>query len=226
LSNEHDPSPAPDTGVTDEMIEEEVRSHWLARLFSPVRRLYEWVLGWAETRHAGKAMAALAFSEAIFFPVPADLLLGALCLGRPRRSFHWATICTTFSILGGTTAMLLGLAIGQARVTGAMQTVGLGEKAALALETFRTYGFWAVAVAALTPVPYMVFSWLAGFAQMHWATFVAASLIFRSLRFYSVAAVIYIFGPPARRFIDKYFNLCTILLMVLVIGVVVLLKVL
>jgi len=221
-----DQDPDADTGVTDAIIQEEVRSHWLARLFGPVRRLYEWVLGWAETRYAGPAMAALAFSEAIFFPVPADLLLGALCLGRPRRGFHWATICTIFSILGGTAAMLLGLAIGEARVVGAMEAVGLGEKAALALETFRTYGFWAVAVAALTPVPYMVFSWLAGFAEMHWATFVAASLIFRSLRFYSVATVIYIFGPPAKRFIDKYFNLCTLLLMALVILVVVLLKVL
>jgi len=224
LPDDQDPN-AP-TGVTDEIIEEEIQAHALARLFGPVRRLYEWVLGWAETRHAGKAMAALAFSEAIFFPVPADLLLGALCLGRPRSSFWWATICTLFSILGGTTAMLLGLAIGQARVTDTMAFVGFGEEAAKALDVFGDYGFWAVAVAALTPVPYMVFSWVAGFAEIAVWQFLLASVIFRSARFFGVAAIVYVFGPAAKRFIDKYFNLVTVLVMLVVIGVVVLVKVL
>ena len=224
MPDDRDPN-AP-TGVTDEIIEQEIRTHALARFFKPVRHLYEWVLGWAETRHAAKAMAALAFSEAIFFPVPADLLLGALCLGRPRSSFRWATICTLFSILGGTTAMLLGLAIGQARVTDAMGFVGLGEEAAKALEVFGEYGFWAVAVAALTPVPYMVFSWVAGFAEIAVWQFLLASVIFRSARFFGVAAIVYVFGPAAKRFIDKYFNLVTVLVMLVVIGVVVLVKVL
>lgn len=224
MSDDQDPN-AP-TGVTEEIIEEEIQAHALARLFGPVRRLYEWVLRWAETRHAGKAMAALAFSEAIFFPVPADLLLGALCLGRPRSSFRWATICTLFSILGGTTAMLLGLAVGQARVTDAMAFVGLGEKAAQALDVFHEYGFWAVAVAALTPVPYMVFSWVAGFAEIAVWQFLLASVIFRSMRFFGVAAIVYVFGPAAKRFIDKYFNLVTVAVMLVVIGVVVLVKVL
>ena len=224
MSDDQDPN-AP-TGVTEEIIEEEIQAHALARLFGPVRRLYEWVLRWAETRHAGKAMAALAFSEAIFFPVPADLLLGALCLGRPRSSFRWATICTLFSILGGTTAMLLGLAVGQARVTDAMAFVGLAEKAAQALDVFHEYGFWAVAVAALTPVPYMVFSWVAGFAEIAVWQFLLASVIFRSMRFFGVAAIVYVFGPAAKRFIDKYFNLVTVAVMLVVIGVVVLVKVL
>ncbi len=216
----------PPTGVTDEIIAEEVKAHRLAKRVGPVRRLYEWVLSWAETRHAGRAMALLAYTEAIFFPVPADLLLGALCLGRPKRSFHWAFLCTLWSILGGTTAMLLGLAIGEARVVGAMGAVGLGEKADLALGTFHAYGFWAVAAAALTPVPYMVFSWVAGFAEIALWQFVLASVIFRSLRFFTVAGIVYVFGPRAKRFIDKYFNLATILFMVLVIGVVVAVKLL
>jgi len=218
------PPPATETGVTDELIEAEVQSHLLARAFRPVRWLYEWVLGWAETRYAGLAMAALAWAEAVFFPVPADLLLVALCLGRPRRSFRWGAICTAFSILGGTSAMLLGLAVGQARVVAAMDAVGLGPKTALALETFHTYGFWAVAVAALTPVPYMVFSWVAGFAELAPWQFVAASVIFRSMRFFGVAMLVYLFGQRAKRFIDRYFNLCTVAVMVLVILVVVLAK--
>jgi len=210
------------TGVTDEIIRREVQAHGVARRFGPLRRLYEWVLGWAETRHAGKAMAALGFSEAIFFPVPADLLLVALCMGRPKRSFRWALICTFWSILGGTTAMLLGHLVGKERVLEVMEWVYLRGKADLAFGYFEKYGFWAVAVAALTPVPYMVFSWLAGFAEIDWWQFVLASVVFRSMRFFGVGGIVYVFGPRAKRFIDRYFNLVTVIVMALVIAAVVL----
>jgi len=214
--------PVNPTGVTDEIIAEEVRAHGLVRRIGPVRRLYKWVLSWAETRHAGKAMAALAYTEAIFFPVPADVLLIALCMGRPKSSFRWAAVCTFWSVVGGATAMLIGLAIGEDRVVTVMGWLGQGETAAQALDLLRRYGFWTVAIAALTPVPYSVCSWLAGFSEVHPATYLIASVLFRPMRFFGVASLMYLIGPPAKRFIDRYFNLATVLFMALVIGVVVL----
>jgi len=204
--------------VTDELIREEVQSHGLARRIGFVRRLYEWVLGWAETRHAGKAMAVLAVLEAMFLPIPADVLLIALCLGRPKSSFRWAAICTFWSVVGGTAAMLLGLLVGEDRVVAAMALLGQGHKAAQALDLLRTYGFATVAVAALTPVPYNVCSWLAGFSEVHPLTYVAASVIFRPMRFFGVAGLVYWLGPTAKRLIDRYFNLATWVLMALLIG--------
>lgn len=210
--------PGPTTGVTDEIIQDEIQAHGLARRVHFVRRLYEWILGWAETRHAGKAMAALAFFEAIFFPVPADVLLIALCLGRPRSSFRWAMACTAWSVAGGATAMLIGLAVGKDRVVAVMDLLGRGETAAQALDLLRQYGFWTVAIAALTPVPYSVCSWLAGFSEVHPLAYLAASALFRPMRFFGVAGLVYVFGPPAKRFIDKYFNLITWLVMLPVIA--------
>lgn len=204
--------------MTDELIREEVQSHGLARRIGFVRRLYEWVLGWAETRHAGKAMAVLAVLEAMFLPIPADVLLIALCLGRPKSSFRWAAICTFWSVVGGTAAMLLGLLVGEDRVVAAMALLGQGHKAAQALDLLRTYGFATVAVAALTPVPYNVCSWLAGFSEVHPLTYVAASVIFRPMRFFGVAGLVYWLGPTAKRLIDRYFNLATWVLMALLIG--------
>ncbi|MDP6379835.1 MAG: hypothetical protein QF662_00700 [Phycisphaerae bacterium] len=192
-----------------------------ARTRNPVRRLYEWVLSWAESRHSTKAMAALAYTEAIFFPVPADILLIVLCLGKPRRSFKFSTITVLFSILGGLTAMLLGLMIGKDSVIAAMETVHLGEKARLALELLNEHGFWAVAIAALTPVPYLAFSWLAGFAGISIWKFIAASLVFRTLRFFSEGAIIYFLGERAERLIDRYFNIASIIVMVVIIAVVI-----
>ncbi|HUU31698.1 MAG TPA: VTT domain-containing protein [Phycisphaerae bacterium] len=219
------PSRSP-TGVTDEIIESEIQVHWTARAMRPVRRLYEWVLGWAETKYAGVALGALAFSEAIFFPVPADVLLIALCLGRPKRSFRWAAICTFASILGGMAAWLLGAYVGEPALRCAMQWIGYEAKMDLALAKFSEHGFLAVAVSALTPVPYMVFSWVAGASRFPLWQFALSSIIFRPMRFFAVAGLVYAFGPRAKHFIDKYFNLVTVAFMVLVIGVVVLVKLL
>ena len=209
--------PDPSTGVTDELIREEVEAHGLVRRVHWLRRLYEWVLGWAETRHAGKAMAALAFSEAIFFPVPADLLLVALCLGKPKRSFRWATICTAWSILGGITAWYLGSWLGRAAVETFMGYLGRQELLVKAEVLFKTWGFLAVGASALTPIPYMVFSWVAGTLRLPWWQFVLASVLFRPIRFFTVGALAYRFGERAKRFIDKYLNLVTIGVMALII---------
>jgi len=206
------------TGNSPQGAQKEIRERPPRRGRNPLRRLYEWVLSWAESRHSSKAMAALAYTEAIFFPVPADVLLIVLCLGKPRKSFKFSAITVCFSILGGLTAMLLGLLIGKETVVSAMETVYLGEKANRALDVFRTYGFWSVAIAALTPVPYLVFSWLAGFAGISLWTFIAASVVFRTMRFFSEGALIYFLGERAERLIDRYFNLATIIVMVVIIA--------
>jgi membrane protein YqaA with SNARE-associated domain len=111
----------------------------------------------------------------------------------------------------------VGLAVGKDRVVAAMAWLGQGETAAQALDLLRQYGFWTVAIAALTPVPYNVCSWLAGFSEVRPLTYLAASVLFRPMRFFGVAGLVYVFGPPAKRFIDRYFNLITWIVMLPVI---------
>jgi len=73
-----------------------------------LRRLYDWTLGWANTRWGEPALFLLALVEASFFIVPPDLLLMALALSRPERAFRYALICTAGSVIGG----VLGWGIG------------------------------------------------------------------------------------------------------------------
>jgi membrane protein YqaA with SNARE-associated domain len=147
-----DPRPDATTGVTDEIIQEEIQAHWTARLMSPVRRLYLWILHWAETRYAGTALAAVAFSEAVWFPIPADPLLVALCLGKPKRSFWYALNCTFWSTFGAMLAMLVGTMVGEERVLAAMAWIDqhlawlpawlhldLEQYARMALDLFRQF---------------------------------------------------------------------------------------
>ena len=73
-----------------------------------LRRLYDWVLSWAETRYGTAALGAIAFAESSFFPVPPDVLLIALALGKPRRAWWFAGVCSLGSVVGGAFGYLIG----------------------------------------------------------------------------------------------------------------------
>ena len=176
------------------------------------KRLYYWVLSWAQHKYGPIVMVSIALVEPIFLPIPADLLLLAMCLGKPKKSIRYGLLVSGFSIAGGCLAFGLGLAIGKDRVLAFLENAPLGAtylqtKTDQALILYAKYDFWAVAISALTPVPYMLFSWLGGFAKISFWLFLLTSLVFRSLRFSSQAVLIYFLGAKAKPWIDKYFNL-------------------
>lgn len=184
------------------------------------RRLYNWVVHWADTRFGTLALIVLALTEPICVPIPADVLVIGLCLGKPKRSIRYGLICSFFSVLGGTIAFSLGLAIGGERVVQFFEQISfgpihLGDKAHLALEYYQAYDFWAIAISALTPVPYMLFSWVGGMAEVSLLKFVGISVVFRTMRFGGEALLFYFLGEKARRLIEKYFNIATIIVIIL-----------
>ncbi len=82
---------------------------------------------------------------------------------------------------------------------------------------YNQYNAWAVGIAGFTPIPYKVFTIAAGAFKIDFLVFILASFISRSARFFIVAGLIYKFGSPIKIFIDKYFNLLTIVFTVLLI---------
>jgi membrane protein YqaA with SNARE-associated domain len=184
-----------------------------------IRRLYDWVLSWAYTPYGMTALVVLCFLEASVFPIPPDPLLMALCLGAPARSFRFAAWATGASVAGG----ILGYTMGW----GAWSLLddffftwvpGVTPEAFASVQAlYDRYDFWAVFLAGLTPLPYKVFTLASGVFAISFPIFVVASILSRGLRFFLVAALIWRFGPPVSRFIDRYFSLLTILFGVLLI---------
>ena len=179
------------------------------------RRLYDWTIHWAKTPYAVWALFLLALTEASFFPIPPDVLLIAMALGAPRRSLRFAAVCLAGSVLGGCLGYGIGMflfgAVGKPIINfyGAWDTynsISLG---------FRTHGFFYIFAAALTPIPYKVFTIAAGACSVKFGVLVVASVVGRGLRFFAVGALFRFFGPTVKRFIDRYFNLLTILLLAL-----------
>ena len=185
-----------------------------------LRRLYGWVLHWAETPYGVPALFVLALAESSFFPIPPDPLLIALCLGAATRSLRFAAVATVASVIGG----IIGYGIG----AGAWHLVegwfyayvpGVSPEAFARVQgLYDRYDFWAVFLAGLTPIPYKVFTLSAGVFSINFAVFVVASVLSRGLRFFAVAALIYRFGPPIARFIDRYFDRLAIAFAVLLVA--------
>lgn len=184
-----------------------------------VRRLYDWVLHWAETPYGTPALATLSFAESSFFPVPPDVLLIALDMGKPKKAFYYALICSIASVLGG----MLGYFIGMALWSGLSgfffsYIPGFTPEIFAKVQTmYNEYGFAAVLIAGFTPIPYKVFTIASGVFGMNFPLFVLASVISRSARFFIVSTLIFFFGEPIKKFIDKYFNLLSVAFVVLLI---------
>jgi membrane protein YqaA with SNARE-associated domain len=182
------------------------------------RKLYDWVLHWAETPYGPLALFLLALAESSFFPIPPDALLIALCLGAVKKSFRFALYTAVASILGGMLGYLIGYGLWEA-VSGFFFSYIPGFTEAFfqkVMVNFNTYGFWYVFSAGFTPIPYKVFTIASGVFRMNFLLFVIASALSRSLRFFIVAGLFWKFGPSIKKFIDKYFNLLAILFFVLI----------
>lgn len=190
-----------------------------------VKRLYDWMLSWGNSRWGAWALFFFALAESSFFPIPPDVLLIALCLGVTSKSFRYALTCLSGSIVGAMIGYAIGFFLWQNTA---------GEYTALAnwffahvfsVESFTNvgalydkYNFWIVFTAGFTPLPYKIFTISGGLFHINFVMFVVASIVSRGLRFFLIAALIWKFGAPIKVFIDKYFNLLAILFTVLLVG--------
>ncbi|MFA5515889.1 MAG: YqaA family protein [Desulfuromonadales bacterium] len=185
-----------------------------------IRRTYDWVLHWALTPYGAPALFILAFAESSFFPIPPDVLLLALCLSVPALSLRFAAIAAIGSVLGGIAGYAIGVGLWDVLAEYFYRYIpGFSESAFLRVQQlFAHYDFWVVFTAGFTPIPYKIITIGAGVFEINFPVFVFASAIGRSLRFFLVAGLIFRFGPSVRSFIEKYFNLLTVVFMILLIG--------
>lgn len=183
-----------------------------------LRRLYAWVVGHANGPYAWWMLAAVAFAESSFFPLPPDVMLVPMALADRRRAFQLALWCTLFSVLGG----LLGYAIGALLYDSVghrlIQAYGYGAS----LQAFRAaYAKWGAAIIlikGLTPIPYKLVTIASGFAGYNLGLFVLLSIVTRGARFTLECGLLYLFGEPVRAFIEKRLELVLLGLLVLLVG--------
>ncbi len=179
-----------------------------------IRRLYAWTLAWAEKPNSDWALGGLSFIESSFFPIPPDPLLMALCFSQPKKWFRFALICTITSVLGGVLGYYIGFALWEG-VGKPIVDFYHGQAIFDKVEGwYELYGFWGILLAAVTPIPYKVFTIASGVFHFSLPMLIAASVIGRGMRFFLVAGLIRFFGPRIKPFLEKYLELATIVLFI------------
>jgi membrane protein YqaA with SNARE-associated domain len=173
-----------------------------------VRRLTNWVVGWADSSYGTWALAIVSFADSSIFPVPPDFLQIALSTARPRRSYYYAFVSAVASVLGGLAGWYIGYALWS--VVGEWFFAYIPGFTPTAFNRVaRLYGenaFLALLAASFTPLPYKLFTVSAGVfsdvVPLH--TLVVASILGRSARFFLVATAVMFAGPRIKSAIDRY----------------------
>jgi membrane protein YqaA with SNARE-associated domain len=183
-----------------------------------LKRLYDWVLSWAHTPYGSVALFVLAFAESSFFPIPPDVLLIALAISIPARSFRYALICSVGSLLGGMFGYLIGYMFMGGVGDRIIEIYHFRDNYEYIQKLYREYDAWAVGIAGFTPIPYKVFTITAGAFKIDFWVFAIASAVSRGARFFIVGGVIYYYGESIKKFIDRYFNILSIAFVVILIA--------
>ncbi len=182
-----------------------------------LRKLYDWVISLARSRHAPIALAVVSFAESSFFPIPPDVMLAPMVATRPNRAFVYAGICTAASVIGG----LLGYAIGvfmEPLGEAILRIFGHANGRAEFQHWFDQWGLWVILIKGATPIPYKLVTITAGFARFDLFTFVWASILTRGFRFFTVATVLKFYGPQILEQVEKRLNVFAVLFLVVLVG--------
>jgi membrane protein YqaA with SNARE-associated domain len=185
---------------------------------SMLRRLYDWTMSLARTRHAERSLAAVSFVESSFFPIPPDVLLIPMVLAERARWIRYALICTVASVLGALLGYVIGAFLFDAIGTHIIELYQAEDAFAKVQGWYDTWGAWGILFGAVTPFPYKVLTIFSGFTGFNIVTLVIVSIIGRGLRFFLVSWLLYRFGEPIRTFIEKNLGLLFTLFMILLIG--------
>lgn len=190
------------------------------QLFGP---LYARTISWSRHRHAPRLLFGLSLIEAIFFPVPPEVMLAPMSLAHPRRAFSFAGTSLVGSLLGA----LVGYALGHFAYHAVQPLIdAMGWRAAVDGQVTQLRelvahspwcAFWLLVLAGFTPIPLKIFTWASGIVGVPLLPFIAAMVVGRGKRVFLVALALRLGGVRAeaalRRWIEPVGWIASILLL-------------
>lgn len=179
--------------------------------------LVAWTVRHAEGVHAKWWLFGVAFAESSFFPIPPDVLLVAILATKERvRAMFYASITTAGSVLGGLAGYAIGYFLFQTVGAWMVSVYHLEAQMLVVQRLFAENAFFAIFTAAFTPIPYKLFTISAGLFAINIPIFILASILGRGMRFFAVAFVMKYLSQHVIRLFYKYFNIASLVLVVIV----------
>ena len=171
--------------------------------------LYARVKALAQSRHAEASLAAVAFAESSFFPIPPDVMLIPMSLARPDKAYRYALLCTIASVAGGVVGYLIGALLYESVGQWIIHLYGYGDRVEQFRAAYAQWGAWIILLKGLTPIPYKLVTITSGFAGYNFLWFVVLSVLTRGARFFVLAFLLHRYGASAREIIEKRLGLWT-----------------
>lgn len=171
------------------------------------RKLYDWTLHWARSRHAPVALGAVSFSESSFFPIPADVLFIPMCLSRPERAMRYAFIASVLSVIGGIAGWMIGHYAFEGLARPMLETMGKMDRFnALKDATGDGAILLMLVTSGFSHLPPMkVVTILSGVISFDLKWFILSAIVARAGRFYFLAWALQRYGETVVGFIERRF---------------------
>ena len=183
-----------------------------------MKKLYLKILDLCSKNYSEKVLYFLTVIESIFFPIPTDIFMMPIQLVKRNRAIQIGLWVTLFSVIGGIIGYYIGYFFFDAFGNKIINFYGYQDKFnQLTKSISKEFEFWIIFTAGLTPIPYKLFTLSSGFAKFDIIIFIIASFISRGLRFLTISFLIWKFGEKIKFFIERYFNILSILFLILLI---------
>ena len=149
-------------------------------------------------------LVVLALLEATVFPGPTEAMLIALTLGRRERVLWFAAVATVASVVGGVIGYYLGATLFADLVQPLLTSYGLTRYTDAVARVYAGDPLLALGTSGYTPIPYMLYTAMAGAAGLSLPEFVLGSFIGRALKYAPIAALAYLLGPRVHWALRRY----------------------
>ena len=128
-------------------------------------------------------------------------------MAKPEKAWHYATICTIASVLGGILGYAIGALLYDTLGAWLIQLYGYGNKMDGFRALYQQHGHWIILIKGFTPIPFKLITIASGLAGYDFVMFVLLSALTRAARFFFVAGIMNRFGGPLRRLIEENLTL-------------------
>lgn len=183
-----------------------------------IKRLYQWMMTYADKPNAPWLLGALSFLESSVSPIPPDPLMIPMVIANPKKAWRWASLTTVTSVLGGAIGYAIGVFLFDTLGQWVVSAYGLEEAFIKLQNLFITWGFWIIVLKGLTPIPFKIVTITSGVTGLNFWLFMGASVLSRGLRFFAVAALLWKYGAKIRGQLEKNLTVITFTFLGLLIG--------
>jgi membrane protein YqaA with SNARE-associated domain len=157
-------------------------------------------------RLGGPGLIALGLLDNSLVPLPGSMDAATVLLAAAHHEPWWyyAIMATIGGVIGGYLTYRLGVKGGESTLEKRLSK----KRAAQAVVIFRRYGFWSIAVSAVSPPPVPIVPVLiaAGALRYPRNKFLGALALGRAVRYLLLAYLGHIYGRQILRWLSRYYE--------------------